>query len=79
MDNEIDNLKRLYKQIDNKELFAATVADYFGLKKGYVQRHYFQGKWLIPSERIPKIITIAQKTISARMKVLEDLQKTLNK
>ncbi len=71
MDNKIENLKRLYKQIDNKELFASTVADYFGLKKGYVQRHYFQNNWAIPSERIDTIITIAQNTIISRIETLE--------
>lgn len=73
---KIENLKKLHCQISDKDAFAQTIADYFGLKKVYVKQYYLQSKWKIPKERIDKCIEIAQNTIRSQIEVLKDTLKT---
>lgn len=60
----------------DKDAYAKAIADYFGLKKIYVLRYYFQGGWKIPEERIDKCIEIAQNTIKQQIEVLQNTLKT---
>lgn len=73
---KIENLKTLHSKISDKDAFAETIAQYFGLKKVYVLRYYLQGKWKIPEERIDKVIEIAQKTLWQQIETLQNTLKT---
>ena len=73
--DKIENLKNLHSLINKKDAFARTVADYYGLNKTYVKQSYLQGAWKIPTERVPTIIDIAQRTI---LQQIETLQNTYN-
>lgn len=74
--DKTENLKQIHASITNKDAFAQTIADYYGLQKTYVKQYYLQSKWRIPEERIDKIIEIAQKTIRSQIEVLQNTLKT---
>lgn len=74
--DKIENLKQIHASITNKDAFAETVSNYYGLQKTYVKQHYLQSGWKIPEERIDMIIEIAQKTIRNQIEKLQNALKS---
>lgn len=73
---KLENLKQLVAEMDNKAEFVKEVSDYFGKSYRYVLQDWFQKKWNIPSEKLDKIIEMAQKLLfeqtEAKRKLLID-------
>ena len=71
----IENLKKLVGEMDSKTEFVQEVCNYYGTSVQATMRNWFQF-WNIPSEKIPKVVDMAQKLLNEQNrrkdKVLEE-------
>lgn len=61
----IENLKKLVSEMDSKTDFVTKVSEYYGTSIQATMRNWFQ-YWNIPSDKLPKVIEMAQNYLFAQ-------------
>jgi len=61
----IENIKKLWKQIDNKTNFIVMAANDLDKSPNTLRHHWFSnsGFWSVPEEHQPRVIELLQNTI----------------
>lgn len=60
----IENIQKLYKQVEKKSDFIKNVAKEVGNTPSSTRTHWFSNFWSIPEEHQAKVVEMLQKTIS---------------
>lgn len=67
----IENIKKLYSQVDYKTGFIEDVADALGKSPNTLRHHWFarSGFWSIPEEHQPKVVEMLQSQIKKQNEI----------
>lgn len=69
----VENIKKLVSEMDIKSVFVLEVSNYYGGGYDYINQVWFQKDWKIPSDKIGKIVEMAQNFVVAQNKRKEQV------
>lgn len=62
------NIKDLYKELDNKKSFVLLCSDEFNIKPNSIQCNWFNAYWSIPDKHLDRVLELLQNCLMQQIK-----------
>ncbi len=69
----IDNIKKLYAKVEDKQKFIEVAAQEFGKEPNTLQNHWFVRFFSVPKKYQARVLELLQKTIRTQIEQLNKL------